>query len=115
LKTFQAEAPKLSAEQRTTRDQALVKRLQPLQAKAQLRAREIEATRIKAMRTISDQAQSVIAAVYAQRKCGLLLDRNSVLGGNMGNDLTSDVVKGLDAKITTISFDRETLPVEEHK
>jgi Skp family chaperone for outer membrane proteins len=110
LKAFQAESAKLSADVRATRDRALVTRLQALQGKTQLRSREIEATRVKAMRQISDQAQSVITAAYNQKKCGLLIDRNTVLGGNMGNDLTPEVIKGLDAKVTTITFDREILP-----
>lgn len=110
VKAFQAEAPKLSADRRAQREQALAARLQPVQAKAQQRGREIEATRIKAMQRIAGEAQPVIAQVYASRKCGLLLDRNVVLGGNLGNDLTADVVKGLDARIQTISFERETLP-----
>lgn len=110
IETFRAGAAKLTPEQRSARDQAFVARLQPIQAKAQLRAREIEATRVKAMQRIADMTQPIIAGIYAQRKCGLLVDRNSVLGGNLANDLTADVVRGLDAKVTTISFDRESLP-----
>lgn len=109
LEAFRAGAAKMTPEQRAARDQELATRLQPIQAKAQLRGREIEATRAKAMQRIADMTQPVIAAAYQQRKCGLLVDRNSVLGGNLANDLTADVVRGLDAKVTTISFDRETL------
>lgn len=110
LKTFQTDMPKLTADQRAQREQALAAKLQPVQAKAQQRGREIEATRVRALERISNEAQSVIAQVYAQKKCGLLLDRNTVLGGNFGNDLTADVVRGLDAKIQTIAFEREILP-----
>jgi len=112
IKTFQAEAAKLTPAQRTQREQALQPRLQAVQVKTQQRSREIEATREKAMATIAGYAQSVIAQVYTQHKCGLLVDRNSVLGGNMSGDLTPDVVKGLDARVTTISFNRETLPAQ---
>jgi Skp family chaperone for outer membrane proteins len=95
---------------KTARTQALSVRLQALQTKANLRSREIEATRLKAQTRIAGEEQSVIAQAYKARKCGLLFDRNSVLGGNMGGDLTPDVVKGLDARMTTITFDREILP-----
>ena len=61
-------------------------------------------------RSIAEMAQPVIANVYKSRGCGLLLDRNAVLGGNMSNDLTAAVVQGLDASVTTISFERENLP-----
>ncbi|WP_165186548.1 OmpH family outer membrane protein [Caulobacter soli] len=110
IKAFQAEAPKLPDAQRRAREQALGAKLQPVQAKAALRGREIEATRTKAMGRIADAAQPVIAQVFKQRACGLLLDRNSVLAGNMTNDLTPAVVQGLDAKISTIAFEREVLP-----
>jgi hypothetical protein len=33
-----------------------------------------------------------------------------VLGGNLGGDLTDDVIKGLDARIASFAFDRENLP-----
>lgn len=112
IQAFQAEAARLAPAQRTQREQALQPRLQAVQAKTQQRSREIEATREKAMATIAGYAQPVIAQVYTQHKCGLLVDRNSVLGGNMSNDLTPEVVKGLDAKVTTISFNRETLPAQ---
>lgn len=111
-RALQSEAARLTPEQRRTREQALAARLQPVQAKAQLRSREIEATREKALERISTEAQPVIAQVYRQRNCGLLVDRRSVLGGNMTNDLTAAVVQGLDARITTISFNRETLPTQ---
>lgn len=110
IQAFQADAAKLAPAQRTQREQALQPRLKAVQDKSQLRGREIEATRAKALSQIAGHAQPVIAAVYGQHKCGLLLYRNSVLGGNMANDLTPDVVKGLDAKVTTITFNRETLP-----
>lgn len=109
LATFRTEAPRLSAEQRQSREQALAARLAPVQAKAQQRSREIDATRAKALERISAEAQPVIAQVYRQRNCGLLLDRNSALGGNFTNDLTAEVVAGLDARIQTITFERERL------
>lgn len=109
VKAFQAEAARLTPEQRVTRERALNARLQPVQAKAQRRSQEIEATRAKALQRVAAEAQPVLAQAYGARKCGLLLDRNSVLGGNLANDLTADVVRGLDAKITTITFNRETI------
>lgn len=107
---FQAEFAKLTPEQRLQRQTALEKRLQPIRAKAEQRSREIEATRAKVLAQISDRAQPVIAEVYRARKCGLLIDRNSVLGGNLANDLTADVVTTLDAKVAPFSFNREALP-----
>jgi len=100
-----------NAQTKARRD-ALATRWQALQRQAAHNGREIEATRAKALQRIADEAQPVIAQAYRQKACGLLFDRNAVLGGNFANDLTADVVKGLDAKIQTISFDRERLPAE---
>lgn len=92
------------------RRDVLASRWQALRDEAAHGSREIEATRAKALARVADEAQSVIASVYAAHKCGLLFDRNAALGGNFSNDLTADVVTALDAKITTISFEREKLP-----
>jgi Skp family chaperone for outer membrane proteins len=92
------------------RREALGQRLQTLQRQAAHTSREIEATRAKAMQRIANEAQPLIAQAYGQKKCGLLFDRNSALGGNFANDLTAEVVRLLDAKIQTITFERERLP-----
>lgn len=97
--------------QNKPRREALATRWQALQVKAAHNGREIEATRAKALERIAADAQPVIAQVYGQKKCGLLLDRNSALGGNFANDLTADVVRTLDTKVQTISFERERLPM----
>src|SRR3546814_806115 len=88
LQAFRSEAAKLSPEQRSTREQALAAKLQPVQAKAQQRRLESDATNAKALERILTEAQPVIAQVYKTKNCGLLVDRNSVVGGNMTNDLT---------------------------
>ncbi|MGF7154292.1 OmpH family outer membrane protein [Novosphingobium gossypii] len=93
-----------------SRSEALTTSWQALQLKADHNARELAATRAKALEIIAAQAQPVIAQVYGQKKCGLLLDRGTVLGGNFANDLTPDVVKGLDARVQTINLERERLP-----
>lgn len=109
-KALDAQRASLKPADLQQRQQALAARVQAAQQKAQTRGQELELTRSQALARIADQAQPVIAAAYKARNCGLLVDRNSVLGGNMANDLTADVVKGLDARITTISFERATLP-----
>ncbi len=94
------------------RRDALGERWQALRLQAAHDSREIEATRAKAQDRIATEAQPVIAQVYGQKKCGLLFDRNSALGGNFANDLTAEVVLGLDARIQAMSFERERLPRE---
>ncbi|PKP92975.1 MAG: hypothetical protein CVT77_06985 [Alphaproteobacteria bacterium HGW-Alphaproteobacteria-16] len=92
--------------------EALGQRWQALQLKAAHMSREIDATRAKAMERISNEAQPVIAQAYRAKNCGLLFDRNSALGGNFTNDLTADVVRALDGRSQTITFERERLPVQ---
>ena len=110
FKALQADAPKGPPADIEKRRVAIQARYQILQDMTEQRSREIEATRVKAVERISLELQSVVAAVYKAKGCGLLLNRNAVLGGNLGGDLTVDVIKGLDAKITSFAFDRENLP-----
>jgi len=107
---YRQQAATMTPEQRQAQEQALAARLQPVQARAALLGSEIDATRAKALQRISDEAQPVIASVYKAKGCGLLVDRNTVLGGNLVNDLTAGVVAGLDAKISTITFELEAAP-----
>ena len=62
------------------------------------------------MQRIGAEAQPFVASSYKSHRCGLLLNRDSVLDGNTTNDLTADVVHGLDGKLTTINFNLEPLP-----
>ena len=109
-KGFEAQRGQLTAEDYEKKQRALAGRWEVLQQKAAHRGREIEATRVKALERISNEAQPVIAAVYKSRNCGLLLDRGVALGGNLSGDLTESVVLELDRKIKTISIQREVLP-----
>lgn len=110
VQSYRAQAASLSADQRQSREQALSQRMQKVQADQALRGRQLEATRVKALGQIAQYAQSVITDTYRSKSCGVLLDRNAVLGGNMANDLTPLVVQGLDAKVTTMSFNLEQPP-----
>ncbi len=111
IAALRQEAAGLSEDVRKSRAASLSAQLQAIRAKAEHRSKEISLTRSKVFQQISDHLQPVIAAAYKAEGCGLLLDRSSVLGGNYSHDITASVVTGLDAKITTISFEREELPV----
>ncbi|WP_341021099.1 OmpH family outer membrane protein [Brevundimonas diminuta] len=92
---------------------ALAQRWQALQQTAAHNSREIEATRAKALERIANEAQPLIAQAYGAKNCGLLFDRNSALGGNFANDLTAEVVRLLNGRIQTITFERERLPQQQ--
>jgi Skp family chaperone for outer membrane proteins len=110
LQSFQQKGASLSEAQRKQQGAALQQRMQAFQSQAAELDQRIQLTRSKAMQRIGQVAEPIVASVYTSHHCGLLLDRDSVLGGNTTNDLTSEVVQGLDRKITTISFDLEPLP-----
>ena len=86
----------------------LNQRAQALQAEAGTRSQQIDATKTKAFGRVIEQAQPFIAQAYATLpKCGLLFAREAVITGNLGNDLTDEVVTALDAKVTPVTFDLE--------
>ena len=110
IQAFQQKAASLTEAQRLQQGQALQQRMQGYQTQVNRLGERIQLTSAKVMQQIGEQAQPVIASSYASRHCGLLLNRDAVLGGNTSNDLTSDVVRGLDGKITTLNFNLEPAP-----
>lgn len=110
LKSFQEKAPKLSEDQRKSQGAALNARMQAFQTQAGELNQRVQLTRGKIMERIGVEAEPIVAELYKSHHCGLLLNRDSVLSGNMTNDLTPGVVQGLDRKITTISFNLEPMP-----
>jgi Skp family chaperone for outer membrane proteins len=79
------------------------------QRKAQLRQREVEATEQKATSRIFQELNIPVTQVYQTQKCSMLLDSESVLLANPAMDITPAVVTALDARIKTLTFDRERL------
>jgi Skp family chaperone for outer membrane proteins len=106
-KALAAQQATLSPADFQKRQAALQARLNALQQTAQIRQQELAATKQKALSRISLDAQPIINQAYRSHDCSVLLDRDAVLLGNTGNDITADVTRGLDAKVTTITFERE--------
>ena len=107
-KALEAKRATLTPLQLQAQGQALNQAAQALQAKAGERSQEIEATKNRAFGLVLQQAQPFIAEAYAAHSCGLLFGREAVLTGNLGNDLTTEVIAALDAKATPVTFDLET-------
>lgn len=110
IQSFQQKAASLSEAQRKQQGSALQERMQTFQTQAGELNQRVQLTRAKAMQRIGTAAEPIVTASYKSHHCGLLLNRDSVLAGNMSNDLTAEVVQGLDRKMTTISFNLEPLP-----
>jgi outer membrane protein len=76
------------------------------------RQRELQATQQKALMRINSEISQVLPGVYQEHHCSLLFRGEAVVLGNPAMDLTGAITAALNARITTITFDREQLPVE---
>ncbi|HET6588197.1 MAG TPA: OmpH family outer membrane protein [Oleiagrimonas sp.] len=110
IQQFRQKAQSMSETERASQQKALQERLQAFQQKAQELKARIQLTRSKAMQRIGAAIDPLVANIYKQHDCGILLDRDTVLGGNPQNDLTDAVTQALDKKMTTISFNLAPLP-----
>jgi Skp family chaperone for outer membrane proteins len=90
--------------------QALNQRAQALQAEAGERSQQIDATKTRVFGRIVQAAQPYIAAAYTAHGCGLLFAREAVISGNLGNDLTGEILTAFDAAATPMTFDLEPTP-----
>jgi Skp family chaperone for outer membrane proteins len=115
VRAFQQKATSLTEAQRQQQGQALQQRMQGFQEQVNQLDQRIQLTRGKVMQQIGEQAQPIVDSSYNSHHCGLLLNRDAVLGGNTANDLTSDVIRGLDSKVTTLNFNLEPLPANTGK
>lgn len=109
IRTFQQTAATLDAATRSQREAALNARIQSFQRKDQQRAAEMDATKNKAFDRIFNEAKPVLAQAYAARTCSILINAQSIVITNPQMDLTDQVVALLNARIQTITFDRENL------
>jgi outer membrane protein len=108
-KALEAQRASLGQDQLQQRALTLQQRQNSLQRTAQIRDRELEATQQKALGRVMTEINPLLRQVYAQKQCSLLLDGNAVLGSNPAMNITADVVRLLDAKITQFPFERERL------
>ena len=111
-----SEAKALDAKKASLAQDALEQQAAALQVKAnawqrkgQLRQKEVEATEQKALARVYQELDTPIKQVYQAQKCSMLLDRESVMLANPSMDITGAVVAALDARIKTLTFDRERL------
>lgn len=106
-KAFEGTRATLSQDAAQQRELALQQRDTALQRKAEIRQRELQATAQKALGRVVSEATPLVAQVYGQHGCSLLLDGQVVMGANTTMNITPEVVRLLDAKITQFPFERE--------
>ena len=108
-KQFETVRPTLDQAALQTRQQELQSRIDAIRQKQDLRNREMRATQEKALGRVYQEMIPVLTQLYGQHKCSVLLERQALLGSNPEMDITGEAVTGLNAKITTMTFDREHL------
>ena len=94
---------------RQQRTLALNQRAQALQRKAEVRNRELELTNQKAIARISTEINPLLRQAYITHNCSVLLNGQAIIEASPSMDVTQEVVRQLDAKITQFPFDREHL------
>jgi len=105
----QRTTPTLTQEQLEQRALTYNQKAQAFERKAQLRVRELQATEQKQLQRVAQELQPLILQAYAERNCGLMVDRSVIYAANPAMDVTDIVVQKLNAKITTLTFEREHL------
>jgi len=86
-------------------------RVSNFEKREQLRQQEMQATQQKQFAVVLKELDPIMRELYQQRSCSVLIDGDA--GGvrlvNPAMDLSAQAVTGLDAKIQTLTFDREHL------
>ena len=107
VKAFEAKRATLSPMQIQAQGEALNQRQQAIRLEAGQRGEQYQSTEAKAAQRVLAIANAYIVPIYTAHNCGLLLARESVISGNMGNDLTAEIAAKMDANFTPFSFDLE--------
>ncbi len=105
----QRATPTMTQEQLEQRALTYNQQAAAFERKAQLRVRELQATEQKQLQRVAQELQPLILQAYAERNCGLMVDRSVIYAANPAMDVTDIVVQKLNAKITTLTFERERL------
>ncbi len=95
-----------------TRRQALQQRIQEAQTLEETRQNELRYTLSEQRRLISAAVEPILVAVYQERACSILVDRESVFIVNPAMDVTDVVIQRLNAQLPTLSFNRMPIPAQ---
>jgi outer membrane protein len=105
--TLEASRTTMPQEQLEQRALAFNQKAAAYERKTQQRVQELQATEAKQLQKIAENLDPILKAVYSEKNCGLMLDRNTLYGANPAMDVTPTVITKLNAKITTLTFERE--------
>ncbi len=96
-----------------SRRRAWQQRLEEAQQLEQTREAELRYTEAMQTQQIGNAAGPIIAAVYQERNCSILLDRSSVFLGNPAMDITDVILQRLNQALPTLpAFNRMPVPAQ---
>ena len=95
-----------------TRRAALQARITEAQTLEQTRQDELRYTLSEQRRLISAAVEPILVAVYQERSCGILIDRESVFILNPAMDITDVVIQRLNSQLPTLTFNRLPVPAQ---
>ena len=95
-----------------SRRTALQARITEAQTLEQTRQDELRYTLSEQRRLISAAVEPILVAVYQERGCGILIDRESVFILNPAMDVTDTVIQRLNTQLPTLTFNRLPVPAQ---
>ena len=110
---LQSSGASLPADQLNQRRQALQQRAQEAQQLEATRENELRYTLAMQRQAITEAVSPILTAIYQEKGCGLLLDRESVFMMNPAMDVTDTAIQRLNTALPTLSFNRMTVPAQQ--
>ena len=109
---LQQGAATIPADQMNQRRQQLQQRVQEAQQLEATRENELRYTLGMQRQAITEAVSPILTALYQERGCGLLLDRESVFMMNPAMDVTDLAIQRLNTALPTLSFNRMPVPAQ---
>jgi Skp family chaperone for outer membrane proteins len=110
---LQSQGGSLPADQLQSRRQQLQQRAQEAQQLEGTRENELRYTLAMQRQAITEAVSPILTALYQEKGCGLLLDRESVFMMNPAMDLTDAAIQRLNTALPTLSFNRMAVPAQQ--
>ena len=110
---LQTSGASLPADQLQQRRQALQQRAQEAQQLEATRENELRYTLATQRQAITQALSPILVAVYQERGCGMLIDRESVFIMNPAHDITELAIQRLNTALPTLSFNRLQVPAQQ--
>ncbi len=102
----------LNQDQFTQQAQPLQLREQKLSQTADLRSKELQATAIRQQQRLGAAIEPLVRTAYESHHCSVLLSGDTIMAANPSMDLSDEVITALNGRMTTITFDRESVPAQ---